>query len=54
MTIHCNSGIATTNKIGRLNGLGWVWYNPKGIVNIISLSEVVSKKHEGPRNTEPP
>jgi len=44
MTIHCNSGVTTVNQMGTLKGFGRVWYNPNGIANIVSLSEV-AKKH---------
>lgn len=38
--IHCNAGITTTNLKGDLPGYGTVWYHPKGIANILSLSRV--------------
>jgi hypothetical protein len=43
MSIHCNAVVATTNLIGDLPGYGTVWYHPKGIANILSLSRV--KEH---------
>ena len=43
MNIHCNAGVATTNTIADLPGHGTVWYHPKGIANILSLSQVVKK-----------
>ena len=43
MSIHCNAGVATTNLIGNLPGYGTVWYHPKRIANILSLSRV--KEH---------
>jgi hypothetical protein len=44
MNILCNAGVSQTNMIGDLPGYGGeVWYNPKGIANILSLSNV--KKH---------
>ena len=43
MQIHCNAGVATANLIGELAGYGAVWYHPKGIANILSLSRV--KEH---------
>ena len=43
MTIHCNAGVATTTTIGDLPGYGTVWYHPKGITNILSLSRVIEK-----------
>ena len=45
MNIHCNSGITTTTLIGHLKGFGWVWHNPHGIANIISLSKLATKHH---------
>ncbi len=44
MTINCNAGVTHTNMIGEMPGYsGEVWYNPKGIANILSLANV--KKH---------
>jgi hypothetical protein len=43
MDIHCNAGVTSTNLIGELMGYGTVWYNPKGIANILSLARV--KEH---------
>jgi hypothetical protein len=43
LDIHCNAGIATTNLIGDFPGYGMVWYHPKGIANILSLSRM--RKH---------
>ena len=40
LNIHCNAGVATTNMIGDLKGYGTVWYHPRGIANILSLSRV--------------
>jgi hypothetical protein len=41
MTIRCNAGVTRTNMIGRVEGYpGEVWYNPNGIANILSLSNV--------------
>ena len=45
MNIHCNSGITTTTLIGHLKGFGWVWHDPQGIANIISLSKLATKHH---------
>ena len=44
MNIRCNAGVTRTNMVGELDGYGTVWYNPKGIANILSLSQV-EKKH---------
>lgn len=44
MVIHCNAGVTRTRMVGDLPGYeGEVWYNPDGIANILSLSDV--KKH---------
>jgi hypothetical protein len=44
MNIRCNAGVTRTNMVaGVLNGYGTVWYNPKGIANILSLSQVEEK-----------
>jgi hypothetical protein len=44
MNILCNAGVTKTNMIGDLPGYdGEVWFNPKGIANILSLSDV--EKH---------
>jgi hypothetical protein len=40
LDIHCNAGIATTNLISDFPGYGTVWYHPKGIANILSLSRL--------------
>jgi hypothetical protein len=43
MRIRCNAGVSRTNMVGNLKGYGEVWYNPKGIANILSLSQVEKK-----------
>lgn len=43
MKIHCNAGVAVTNLIADLPRYGVVWYHPKGIANILSLSHVKAK-----------
>ena len=41
LRVHCKSGVTHTNKIGDLPGYSDpVWYNPKGIANILSLGLV--------------
>jgi hypothetical protein len=41
MTIRCNAGTIRTNMMGKLPGCdGDIWFNPKGIANILSLSDV--------------
>ena len=45
LRVHCNSGLTHTNKIGDLPGYSYpVWYNPKGIANILYLG-LVQKNH---------
>ena len=45
LRVHCNAGVTHTNKIGDLPGYSDpVWYNPKGISNILSLG-LVQKNH---------
>jgi hypothetical protein len=43
MDIYCNAGVTSTDLIGDLPGCGTVWYHPKGIANILSLSRVKSR-----------
>ena len=43
MNIHFNAGIASTSMVGDLPGYGTVWYHPKGITNILSLSCIIEK-----------
>ena len=44
MTIKCNAGVTTTNMIGEMPGYpGEIWYNPRGIANILSVANV--QKH---------
>jgi hypothetical protein len=43
MNIRCNAGNSRTNLQGDLRGYGTVWYNPEGIANILSLSNVKKK-----------
>ena len=44
MRVRCNAGVRTTNQQGRLGSFPEpVWYNPKGVTNILSLNSV--KKH---------
>ena len=45
LRVHCNAGVTHTNKIGDIPVYSDpVWYNPKGIANILSLS-LVQKNH---------
>lgn len=43
MDIHYNAGVANTNQVWDLRGFGEVWYNPKGIANMLSM--VVVENH---------
>ena len=43
MHICCNTGVQSTNLVGALPGYGNVWYDPKGIANILSLRNVKRK-----------
>jgi hypothetical protein len=43
MCIRCNEGMSHTNLQGELEGYGPVWYNPKGIASILSLSKLQLK-----------
>jgi hypothetical protein len=44
MNILCNAGVTRTSMVGDLPGYdGKVWYNPKGIADILSLSDL--EKH---------
>lgn len=36
--IHCNAGTCSTNLIADLKGYGTVWFDCKGMANILSLS----------------
>ena len=44
ITIHSNAGKSSTNLVGEHPEHGWVWYDPKGIANILSLKRM-SRKH---------
>jgi len=43
LSLHCNAGVATLNKLGDLAGYGTVWYYEDGIANILSLNNVKKK-----------
>ena len=45
MWVHCNAGSCLTNLVGDLPGYGTVWYNPKAIVNRLSLRQVRDRYH---------
>ena len=52
LCVHCNSGVTHTNNIGDLPGYSDpVWYNPKGIANILSLG-LVQKNHPVTYNSQ--
>ena len=44
ITVYCNAGSVKVNQVGNLNGFGTVWYNPGGLVNVLSLG-LVSDRH---------
>jgi hypothetical protein len=44
MNINCNAGVTRTDMVGHLPGHGEVWFNKRGIANILSLSRM-EKKH---------
>jgi hypothetical protein len=44
MNINCNAGVTRTDMVGDLPGCGEVWFNKRGIANILSLSRM-EKKH---------
>ena len=45
-TLHlrCNAGTAPSNQVGYLPVYGHVWYHPKGITNILGLSNISGNK----------
>lgn len=43
MRIHSNAGTTVTDMVGDYPGYGTVWYDPKGIANILSMSQMVTK-----------
>ena len=52
LRVNCNAGVTHTNKIGDLPGYSdTVWYNPKGIANILSLG-LVQKNHPVTYNSQ--
>ena len=52
LCVRCNSGVTHTNKIGDLHGYSdSVWYNPKGIANILSLG-LFQKNHPVTYNSQ--
>ena len=52
LRVHCNAGLTHTNKIGDLLGYyDTVWYNPKGIANILSLG-LFQKNHPVTYNSQ--
>jgi len=40
LSLHCNDGVTTVNKIGDLPGYSMVWFYEDGITNILSLNNV--------------
>jgi len=46
LTVHCNAGVVTVKQKGYFDMYPEpVWYNPKGIANILSLHNVASHYH---------
>ena len=45
MRIQCNAGIRMTNLVRDLPGYGPVWFDPRAIVNVLSLKLVKEKYH---------
>ena len=45
MRFHCNARSHLTNYVGDLPGYGTIWYDPKAIVNILSLRRVRDRYH---------
>jgi len=43
LSLHCNAGVTTVNKIGDLPGYGKVWFYEDGIANILLLNNVKKK-----------
>ena len=43
LTLHCNAGMTTVDKISDLVRYEMVWYNEDGIANILSLNNVKKK-----------
>jgi len=40
LSLHCNAGVTTVDKIRDLPGYGTVWFYEDGIANILSLNNV--------------
>ena len=40
LSLHCNAGVATVDKIGDIPGYRTVWFYEDGIANILSLNYV--------------
>ena len=45
MRIRCNAGVRVTNLVRDLLGYGPVWFDPRGIANVLSLKLVKEKYH---------
>ena len=41
--VRFNSSVNILDRVGDLPGYGTVWYEPKGIANILSMSRVTNK-----------
>ena len=40
MYINCDAGVASTNRVGSLPGVGTIGYNPNGIASIIPILDI--------------
>ena len=45
LSLHCNAGVTTVDKVGDLPGYGMVWFYEDGIANILSLNNVKKNYH---------
>jgi len=43
LSLHCNAGVSTVDKISDLPGYSTVWFYEDGIANILSLNNVKNK-----------
>ena len=40
VTVNYNAGVTEKNQVKDMKGVGYMWYNPDGIANILSLSRM--------------
>ena len=52
MNVHCNAGVTRTKMVGDLPGYGTVWYDTRGIANILSFAKVCRKHRVTYDNTK--